>query len=208
MGFIRVVGFVWRQLELAFFGAWLRLRTFLYADGEKIWARIFKKRLLILPVSNLCPESLPFVLGTGIIALSVVATNVTTICFVFLNLLPKAKKERFESAPPTTRRNSRLWHCRALYSFSPPKTPSLFLALRALRAFFPCRWTVAVEFKSLQQQKNKAQTDWSVPYFWRRRRDLNLCAAVLFVLFVLIVGENGWFFSVFVLFVLFVWLIW
>ena len=38
--------------------------------------------------------------------------------------------ERFE-APPT-RRNSRLVLCRSRYSFSPPISPSLHLALRAL----------------------------------------------------------------------------
>ena len=42
MVFIRVVGFVWRQLGLAFFGAQLRLRTFLF-DGGETYERILPK---------------------------------------------------------------------------------------------------------------------------------------------------------------------
>jgi len=39
------------------------------------------------------PDNLPFVLATENKALNVVATSVTTICFVFLNLIQKTKRE-------------------------------------------------------------------------------------------------------------------
>ena len=47
----------------------------------------------MLPAQNLRPESLLFVLATENKALNVVATSVTTICFVFLNLIQKTKQE-------------------------------------------------------------------------------------------------------------------
>ena len=46
----------------------------------------------MLPVWSLHQESLPFVLATVSEVLSVVATNVITFCFVFLNLIGKTKK--------------------------------------------------------------------------------------------------------------------
>ena len=46
----------------------------------------------MLLVWKLHPESLPFVLVTVSKVLSVVATNVITFCFVFLNLIGKTKK--------------------------------------------------------------------------------------------------------------------
>ena len=76
-----------------FFGAFLRECTFLYANEENVWVKIFQKRLSILPEQNLRPDSLTFVLETESKVLNVVATNATTICFVFPDLIRKTKKK-------------------------------------------------------------------------------------------------------------------
>ena len=64
MVFIRLVGFVWRQLEFAFFGARLRLRTFLYADGGYMNKNIPEKIIDITGI-ELTPGKPTICLGNG-----------------------------------------------------------------------------------------------------------------------------------------------
>ena len=57
-------GIVWRQLELAFFGARLRLRTFLYADGGYMSKNI-KKTVIDITSVELAPGEPAVCLGNG-----------------------------------------------------------------------------------------------------------------------------------------------
>ena len=56
-------GIVWRQLELAFFGARLRLRTFLYADGGYMSKN--KKTVIDITGVELAPGEPTVCLGNG-----------------------------------------------------------------------------------------------------------------------------------------------
>ena len=56
--------FVWRQLGVAFFGAWLLLRTFFYADGGYMSKNI-QKRVIDITGIELMPGEPAACLGNG-----------------------------------------------------------------------------------------------------------------------------------------------